>query len=161
MNAATWRKLGGYAGAAALLATGGVLGELYARSKRPAPAATAEPSGEPVNVAAVMAAQERDKREQQRIDNMPKRCRLSREDDPEKPVPVFERERHLDDFVSAGVKGDRYGLKEAFEGSGFWVAPRTYCLRLDGGLTRSRVRVLSGPHEGRAGWVINEWWSEQ
>lgn len=128
----------------------------------PRKSATAQPSASVADAGTrEKSGLERDKEESERVSNLPKRCEIRRDDAPDKPAPMFEREADFDEFVSAGVNRDNYGMREAMVRSGFVVQPGTRCLVIDPGFTASRLRVLSGPHTGRSGWLVNEWWSEQ
>ncbi len=76
---------------------------------------------------------------------------------PDANVPLFESEADYDDWGKAAANDDTHGQQQAFRRSGFWVRPGTKCKRIGGGFLSAQVRVLEGPHEGKAGWLATEW----
>lgn len=74
-------------------------------------------------------------------------------------VPVLPTEEGFDEYGKAAAQGldDRSMLTVLVSNGGFLVEKGTPCLAVDSGFISSRVRVLSGPHAGKAGWVPNEW----
>lgn len=85
-------------------------------------------------------------------------CVLGVPGDPGK-VPVLPTEAGYDEFMKAAVQqlDERSMLTVLVSNGGFLVDRGTPCLAVDTGFVSSRVRVLEGPHAGKAGWVPNEW----
>ena len=73
-------------------------------------------------------------------------------------VIVFPTEEGFDEFGKAAASGDNEAMQVARRANrGFFVESRTKCTWLDVGLAQTKVRVLEGPHEGKAGYVPTEW----
>lgn len=83
-------------------------------------------------------------------------CTLRIPGEPSMRVPVFEEESDYDDWSKAAANEDVHGQAEAIRRSGMLVESGTSCKRLSGFFS-ARVRILSGPFEGRAGWTPSEW----
>jgi hypothetical protein len=63
----------------------------------------------------------------------------------------------VEEMIKAAVAGDLVGLGElAAAGRMVWVPSGTAVLVVDGDVFSCRVRVLTGPHAGQAGWVAAE-----
>lgn len=73
-------------------------------------------------------------------------------------VLVFPTEEGLDEFGKAAASGDAEAMNVSRRANGgFFVESGTKCTWLDLGLLQTKVRVLAGPHTGRAGYVPTEW----
>lgn len=74
-------------------------------------------------------------------------------------VPVLPTEAGYDEFSKAVARStDGHARNIVFrQHGGFWVSKGTPCAAIDTGFVSSHVRVLEGPHAGKAGWVPNEW----
>lgn len=83
----------------------------------------------------------------------PTKCEIRYAEARAAAVLVFENRDDLDEWARATSKDDTFGAREAERKSGFRVFPGSKCLVLDTHYSLSRVRVLSGPHTGKAGWL--------
>jgi hypothetical protein len=84
-------------------------------------------------------------------------CALSVPKSPD-AVQLFPTEEGLDEFTKAAVSGDEQAMVATRRANGgFLAAKGTKCLWLDRGLMQTKVRVTSGPHEGKVGWAATEW----
>jgi hypothetical protein len=73
-------------------------------------------------------------------------------------VMLATTEAALDDLSKARIAGDKMGTFQVMaEGRAFPVDARTKVLVLDTTFTLRKVRVLEGPHLGKAGWVPMDW----
>jgi hypothetical protein len=74
-------------------------------------------------------------------------------------VPLLPTEDGFDEYGKAAAQksDDRAMLTVLMANDGFLVAKGTPCVAIETGFASSRVRVLEGPHAGKAGWLPNEW----
>jgi hypothetical protein len=73
-------------------------------------------------------------------------------------VMLATTEAALEDLSKARIAGDKMGIFQVMaEGRAFPVDSKTKILVLDTTFTLRKVRVLEGPHLGKAGWVPMEW----
>lgn len=87
----------------------------------------------------------------------PHECRISIPGQ-EIAVGVFPTEDGLDEYVRAAAQGDSKAAGVAIRANrAFFVQRNTRCSYLDPGIATSKVRILEGAHEGRAGWLVTEW----
>lgn len=121
--------------------------------KNVAKAPAASSSAAPDYNSAWLGAVEADKTEA----NRPKVCVLEMRDAPSDPLWLFPTEEGFDEFVQAAASGDDEALAVVRRANGgFIVQPGARCTILDYGLMgKSRVRVVSGPHAGKAGYVVS------
>lgn len=84
-------------------------------------------------------------------------CEVRIKSDPTATVPVFESEEGMDEWVHAASVDDDHGQRRAIAKDGFIVTGGTRCKKIEGGFSKVRVRILEGPHDGKAGWVAREW----
>jgi hypothetical protein len=64
----------------------------------------------------------------------------------------------FDELIQARIAHDTYGILELMlSGRVFTIENSTMALVLDGGLFKTRVRILNGRGQGKAGWVPSEW----
>jgi hypothetical protein len=84
-------------------------------------------------------------------------CEVRLKSDENASVPVFESEDGMDEWTSAAAADDEHGQRQAIAKDGFVVSGGTRCKKIEGGFTKVRVRILEGPHTGKAGWVPREW----
>jgi hypothetical protein len=73
-------------------------------------------------------------------------------------VPLFPTESGFEEWGAASARGDTAGAEAAARADGYFMVERgTTCSPIDPGILRSHVRVLEGPHAGKAGWIPSEW----
>ena len=70
-------------------------------------------------------------------------------------VTVFTSQKALDEYTSAAVSKDTYGMAQIiYDGRGYFVPAGTKVLLIGyGGIGEGNVRVLEGDHTGESVWV--------
>jgi hypothetical protein len=73
-------------------------------------------------------------------------------------VLLFPTEEGFDEFGKAAASGDDEAMEVTRRANaGFFVDSGTKCTWLNRGLLQTKVRVVAGPHAGKAGYVPTEW----
>ncbi len=74
------------------------------------------------------------------------------------PLFVAKTSDAFDAMLDAIQISDDHGFAQLLAKDDLFVVDQEApVLALDRGLLRTHVRILAGPHEGRAGWVPHEW----